>query len=563
LSRHSIVKTTPEQTPNLINYSRPLLAAVLVTGAICQIVAPATAAAVPSIKNQATATYEDPQYPANPKDPNDPKRIYTSSNLIEIGIQEVAGIGVKHQGLTDDNGKAVTPQAGDTVYCRFDVTNIGNDATKFFIPNKATIFGAGTVLKVQYFEPTTKTWQDVPATNGVTSGSFAPQASLQVRVVVKVNPGAIGKITVSLGKTNGTSPNLQNAERVIAKQDPEDVYTVDNADGTNGEIDGSPVNGVREAMDTQDMTITGVGLLNGPKDQPEASGLAIGSTTPDNNLDFTNKSTPVKPGLLAGERFDPDPVGFYNTVENIAQTSIDLKVIPTIKADELLPDGTKITLKDPAKLADAGVNFTVTSGKLVPNDANKPVLVLLQVPSNSNVDYITIIDLPAGTPAIVGYPVKLTAFVDLNNDNLPNPNELQNQTIDRLYSGFIDLFKESRILDPDKKPLNEFSKDNKATKSGQYIEYRIKFTNVSIAAIEGSGSKPLSAKNFTITEDGTVLPNNWATLTANDPGSVNASLGLVTVSPPGNKPDVTKYVNTISVLAPGNTGTFGFIRKVK
>jgi hypothetical protein len=557
------VKTTPDRTPKLINYSRPLLAAVLVTGAICQIVAPAAAAPVPSIKNQATATYEDPQYPANPKDPNDPKRIHTISNIIEIAIQEVAGIGVQHQGLTDVSGQAVTPLAGDTVYCRFDVTNIGNDATKFFIPNKATISGAGTVLKVQYFDLPTKTWQDVPATTGFTSSSFAPQGSLQVRVAVKIADGAIGKIAVSLGKTNGTSLNIQNAERFTAKQDPEDVYTIDNADGTNGEIDATPVNGVREAMDTQDMTIAGVGLFNGPKDQPEASGFAIGSNTPDNNLDFTNKSTPVKPGLLAGERFDPDPVGFYNTVENFAQTPIDIKVIPTISANELLPDGTKVTLKDPTKLADPGVNFTITSGKLVPNDVNKPVLVLRQVPSNGKVDYVTIVDLPAGTPAIVGYPIILTAFIDLNNDNLPNPTELQNQTIDRLYSGFIDLLKESRILAADKKPLNEFSKDNKATKSGQYIEYRIKFTNVSIAAIDGSGSKPLSAKNFTITEDGTVLPNNWATLTAHDPGSVNASIGLVTVSPTGDKPNVTKYVNTISVLAPGNTGTFGFIRQVK
>jgi hypothetical protein len=525
--------------------------------------APASAVPVPSIKNQATATYEDPQYPANPKDPNDPKRIHTISNLIEIAVQEVAGIGVKQQGLTDVSGNAVTPLAGDTVYCRFDVTNIGNDGTKFFIPNKATISGAGRVLKVQYFDPPTKTWQDVPATTGFTSSSFAPQGSLPVRVVIKIADGAIGKIAVSLGKTNGTSPNLQNAERVTAKQDPEDVYTVDNADGTNGEIDGTPGNGSREAMDTQDIAITAVGLFNGPKDQPEASGLAIGSTTPDNNLDFTNKSTPVKPGLLAGDKFDPDPVGFYNTVENFAQTQIDIKIIPTIKADELLPEGTKVTLKDPSKLADPGVNFTVSSGKLIPNDVNKPALVLLQVPSKAKVDYITIVDLPAGTPAIVGYPVKLTAFIDLNNDNLPNPNELQNQTLDRLYSGFIDLFKESRILAADKKPLNEFSKDNKATKSGQYIEYRIKFTNVSVAAIDGSGSKPLSAKNFTITEDGTVLPNNWATLTAHDPDSANVSIGLVTLTPPGNKPDVMKYVNTISVLAPGNTGTFGFIRKVK
>jgi hypothetical protein len=525
--------------------------------------APASAAPVPSIKNQATATYEDPKLPANPSDPNDPKRLQTVSNIIEIAVQEVAGISVQRRGVTNDLGQAVTPQSGDTVYSRFDVTNIGNDPTKFFIPNKATISGAGTVLKVQYFEPSTKTWQDVPATTGFTSGSFAPQSSLQVRVVVKITAGAIGKVSVALGKTNGTSPNSQNVERVIAKQDPEDVYTVDNVDGTDADIDGAPANGVREAMDTQDMSIAGVGLFNGPKDQPEANGFALGSTTPDNNLDFTNKSTPVKPGLLAGEKFDPDSVGFYNTVENIAQSPSDIKIIPTIKADELLPEGTKVTLKDPATITDVGVNFTVTGGKLVPIDPSKPALLLRQVPSNGNADYVTIVDLPAGTPAIVGYPVVLTAFIDLNNDNLPNSIELQNQTIDRLYTGFIDLSKESRILGTDKKPLNEFSKDNKATKSGQYIEYRIKFTNVSVAAIEGSGSKPLSAKNFTITEDGTVLPNNWATLTTHDPSSANASIGLVTIVPPWNNPDVTKYVNTISVLAPGNTGTFGFIRKVK
>ncbi len=555
------MKNTPEH-PTSINYSRPLLAAILVAGALCQIAAPASAASIPSIKNQATATYEDPQNPANPNNPNDSKRIETVSNLLEIAIQEVAGITVQHRGVTDERGQAVSPQAGDTVYARFDVTNIGNDPTKLFVPNQATISGAGTVVKVQYFDLITKTWQDVSAT-GLTSASFPPQGSLQVRVVVKITDGASGNITVSLGKTNGTSPNLQNAERVTANQDPEDVYTVDNVDGTDGEIDGSPVNGVREAMDTQDMTITTVGLFNGPKDQPEAIGFAIGSSTPDNNLDFTNKSTPVKPGVIAGDKFDPDPVGFYNTVENTAQTSTDIKIIPTIKADELLPEGTKVTLKDPANLADAGIIFTVISGKLVPNDLTKSVLVLPQVPSRGRVDYITIIDLPAGTPAIVGYPVLLMAFIDLNNDNLPSSNELQNQTIDRAYTGFIDLFKESRILDENKQPLNEFSRDSKATKSGQYIEYRIKFTNVSIAPIEGSGSKPLNAKNFMIIEDGTSLPNNWATLTDHEPSSANASIGTITLTPPTNQPDVTKYVDTIPVLAPGNTGTFGFIRKVK
>lgn len=820
------MKLTPESPVKLIIYSRPLLYATVIASSAFSLITSAFAAPAPVITNQATATYEDADVPADPKNLNDPNRINATSNVLTVAIQEVAGISVSQKGLTDDQGATMVAKGGDTIYFRFDVKNIGNDGTRFFIPNKATITGAGKVQKVQYFDEVAKIWQDVPEL-GFTSRNIAPLGILQTRVVVKVDDGAKDKIAVALGKTNETTANAQNQLQTTANTNPEDVYTVDNPDTEAGEIDGAPINGVREAMDTQEVTINGqlqafatlkatagnyvaadtsitynlkfkvedkapsqasnviptdlvgtvvpglgtkpgilisdaiplgtkftsvvvpngwvavyqygtpiaatdradtttwsfdapittntgtlirvgfflpesritkgtevtgfqikvavidpikttqvyniaqlfgnspanardpqdktpnpslpvvdesgdnnpnnfntdgtpgvkdlqgkpfvspgivdpntaatdprnpknigqdskgdntgegVGgefgstvvtattILNGPKGQPEALGIT------GNNSDFTNKSTPVEPGIIKGSslKFDPQAVGFFNTVQNGGDFTTDIKILPTVKADEQLPRGTKVTLK--LVTTDAGVVFLADgAGNLTPADATKPVLVMPQVEPKASVDYMTIIDLPIGTAAVTGYPVVLTAFIDRNNDNLPGTDEPSNQTLDRVYTGFIDLVKESRILGANQQPLNEFTISSKVAQPGQYIEYRITFKNVSVAAPDFSGSKPLTANLFVITEDGnpglkdTSNLNNWADLTINEPSSTKVSLGTVGYFTAPNSLvvqtltttddlNVTKYVNTVGTLAPQKSGTFSFIRKVK
>jgi hypothetical protein len=361
---------------------------------------------------------------------------------------------------------------------------------------------------------------------------------------------------VSLGKT--TAPNLQNQDRTVPAQ-PEDVYTIDNTDGADNEITGAPVNGTREAMDSQTTKIAKVNsLLNGPKGKPEATGLGG-----DNNKDFTNRTTNVKGGIKKGDKFEPDLLGFSNTVKNGSDAPTDIKLIPSIKADEPLPEGTLVTLK--LTKDDPGVVFKVTGGKLVPVDPTKPALILPKVPAQGTVDYIVAIKLPAGTDALKGYPVELIAFIDRNNDNLPNPNELQNITIDRAYTGFMEVLKESRTLDQNKKPINSFSAEPKTAKSGQFIEYLIKFNNISGLVPDGSGSKGLSAANFTITEDGKTAINNWGELTVNDPKSATATRGTVTFSPVNdtNSPGVQIYTNNAGTIPPQTGGTFGFIRQLK
>jgi hypothetical protein len=790
------MKRTPKERHKLINYTHPLFATGLIAGSLVYAIAPAISAPIPSIDNQATASYEDPLNPPKTTDVNDPRRINTVSNLIRITIAEVAGITIKQKGITDDKDVNIsTVKSGDTVYFRFDIANIGNDGTEVFVPSKAGLTGAGNVQKVQYFDNSSNGWKDI-IDGGLVSGNIPRDNVLKVRVSVKVTDGASGDLSVSLGQTP-TIPNSQNIEIVNANINTlkltDRVFTIDNDDTADGEIPGAPGNGTREAMDTQTTTIgkqpqafatlkesdgtyviadrsitynlsfkventvptqagnfvpadlvgtvipglkdpgilisdaipvgtkfasaivpngwilvyqygaaigatdradtstwtttppdantndtlrrvgfilpngripkgnivdgfqlkltvidpftttqvanlaqlfgnspanpnditdktpntnlpvvdesgdlnpndfnadgtpgpkdpvtgkplvkPGFGdpstaiigkyittlinpgtILNGPKGIPEAKGIGD-----DNNQDFTNKS--IITSVETGSKLNPVIIGFMNTVKNQTGVPLDIKIIPTVKAGETLPDGTIVTLRDPKKLIP-DVVFTVKGGKFVANDATKPTFVIPQVASQQSVDYITGIDLPDGTDALKGYAVELVAFIDRNNDNLVGTDELTNKTTDRVYTGFISVLKESRVLDVDDKTVvSDFTADSKSqlAKPGQYIEYRLTFKNISPIIPDGSGSKGLTATNFTIIEDGYSSPNNWAGLTENDPNSAAVSVGTVafTLSDNTNTTTVdrkvTKYTHSVGNLAPQATGTFTFRRQV-
>jgi hypothetical protein len=804
------VKLAPDRYPKLINYYHPFLMAALIAGGWFRSITPLGAVEVSRINNQAIGSYEDPDSPADPKNPNDLRRINITSNLLQITVQEVAGMIISSKGVTNEQGATLnTIVGGDRAYFRFDVQNTGNDSTRVFIPNAATLTGGVTFQQVQYLEGST--WKDVPP-GGLTSSSIPAGGSIQVRVVVQVDRSASGEMSVSLGKT--ATPNLQNQERG-ASSDQEDVYSIDNTDNENpSEVNGAPANGTREAMATQTVTLgaqfqafaqvkqtsTGyapsdnsitynlslevlatappgvsnlqatdlvgtnlnldggvrTGILvseaiplgtkylgatpptNGnwivvyqygnpigatdradtaiwftqpptgqaivqrvgfflpesritrgttvsgfnlkvnvinplttqevnsiaqvfgatpanPKDpqdqtsnlnrpvfdesgdnnannynddgqpgpldangQPLVSPGIIDASVPvedprhpsrvqkddnggkgengeylsveiatgklsilfngprgvptakgstDDNDDFTNKTSPVPAGVRKGDQFNPPAVEFINTVQNAASFATNVKLIPQLKPGETLPPGTKVKLKKDAN--DSGVSFTLQEGQFVPDDAAKPALVLVGVDGNTGRDYITTIDLPAETVAVNSYPLILTAFFDLNNNDRVDSGEPQNQTIDRVYSGFIDFLKESRVLAPNQQPINDangqFSTAAKTAQPGQYIEYRIKFKNISEVPPENSGSKGISASKFEIIEDGDAAPNNWGSITENVPASAQVSPGTVEFSPVNdtNSLTVTKYTHKVGTLAPQTAGQFSFIRKVK
>ena len=229
---------------------RSLVASALIANGVFQFIAPVLAegtAANQEIDNTATATYED----------EEGNEINATSNTVTVTVAEVAGITVVGAGPEfQDGGDANNDgkfNARDEFYLIYDVTNTGNDPTKFQVPGAPTVNGPGTldgVLEISYDGGTN--WLPVDETTGLETDSVNPGDVVKVRVPVKVNDNAPtgGEISVELGNTD--EPDTQNQPRT---NQPDDVYTVDNNDGDAGEVAGAPVNGDREASATQTVTV--------------------------------------------------------------------------------------------------------------------------------------------------------------------------------------------------------------------------------------------------------------------------------------------------------------------
>ncbi|MEH2148113.1 beta strand repeat-containing protein [Nostoc sp.] len=235
-----------------------LVATALLTGSFFQFLTPVFAdgtTAGTSISNTATATYEDPNSPGT--------TINATSNTVVVTVAEVAGITVTASGVTDATSSPTntTVQVGDLLIYTYNLTNVGNDPTKFHIPNQATTTGPGTVSgtlpnggtanSLQYSTDGGQTWTNVPQ-GGVDTPSVPVGGTVLVRVPVTVQAGAQTNdiITVTLGNTPG------DAQNQLRSPDGGDVFTVDNPDGSVvGEVLGTPVNGTREASATEQIKV--------------------------------------------------------------------------------------------------------------------------------------------------------------------------------------------------------------------------------------------------------------------------------------------------------------------
>ena len=322
---------------------------------------------------------------------------------------------------------------------------------------------------------------------------------------------------------------------------------------------------------------------NGPANAPEATG-------PDgtDETDFTNQSALVPSGTAPGSTLDPAPVGFTNTVENTGSDAGDITLEPQAPANPGdLPPNTTVTITEGSNSATYSWNgsiFTTTD----------PPVTVASVPSGGIVNYGVEINLPPGTPlstdgagadptdpnapAIGGFPVPILASI--NTDGNPGA-EATNLTIDRVYTGYLRLAKESRILQGSGPAViageETFSTAAKSPSTGNIIEYRITYQNITEPQ-SGVGNVILDAANIVITENGTSGNNNWAldndanTVidTSNVPGSAgDTQSGTITFTPSGDQngttaaTDVTEYVDTIpGVLAPQDAGEFTFQRQL-
>jgi len=278
-------------------------------------------------------------------------------------------------------------------------------------------------------------------------------------------------------------------------------------------------------------------VLIGPMGQPAATGP--GSS---NNTDFTNRS--VTTGIAgvppcAGPAIpacSTNAVGFIvftNTVRNTGNaTDTFTLTAPTVPAGFTVGVGTN----------PAGPFTTISGGGS---------FALSPLTRNTDVNVYVRVDAPAAQQILTGFD----SIIQAASGNTPANT---NQTIDRLYTGFVRLDKSVTVVDASGNPS--------ATIPGAIIVYQIIYTNIMTAPAAGSNSSALTATSLVITEDGSAGGNNWATYTTQvttPAPSISTAGGTVTDgagNPVTNLTNVLK--GNVPSLAPGATGTLEFRRLI-
>lgn len=453
-----------------------------------------------------------------------------------------------------------------------------------------TVSGFSITVKVKSTATSPLTVNNIAQLFGQTSGG----TTLVYDESGDQNPSNYDGSTIPPGSTDTNNDGVPDTDPAVT-----DGYINDATDlGNTGTDSGNNNSGSGAGGEANTFTVQtplASNVFNGPEGTPDA----IGPTS--NNDDFTNKSSFVPPNQAPGSTLDPPGVAFTNTVKNSGTDPNNISLVPTKPTNPAdLPVGTLVTITYGSEsksyiwngnefLYDVDRNPSTTNDQSAIDDTSE-YITISNVAPGTNVNYGVEVNLPANTPLSTdidrGFPVPITAFVD---DGTPGLGlEPQNTTIDRVYTGFLKLVKESRIL-PGTGPAVQgndgtFSSDPKKPAPGNIIEYRITYKNISEAQA-GTGNILLRADKVVITEDGTTGGNNWALDndsdgkidTSNIVGSARDS-GAATINFYNGNPatnssidqtgttvntDVTKYVDTVTGnVAPGESRTFTFQRKV-
>lgn len=407
----------------------------------------------------------------------------------------------------------------------------------------------------------------------------------------------------------GFDPNTDNG-----KADPATQGT-----DTNNTNTGSGVDGEANVVTIAASPIPTSDILNGPANQPGATGLGN-----SNNTDFFNKSVTNVPANSQAV-FDPGAVSFNNTFKNSGAGKIDnlvLRPIAPSQADFVadntasnqtdpntgfgtnaqLPDNTQVTISYNGSTASYTWHTTGANANTFTLDSGSSAIRILNIAAGTTIDYTVKVDLAGNNAQLQAFPVAIAAFVDEDSNSnfdrtstTPAAEPFFNLTVDRVYTGYMKLVKMSRVLkgtgpdvpaaqgnfnstptsngvDPDPNTADV----TRTPVPGNIIEYQINYTNISTpASAGGNGSVLLDAKNLKIFEDGTgANGNNWAASTTHvlsqaiaTSGTVSFYNNVINTTTPGTgvaeAVTNTGYVNFIGTVAPNAAGTFTFQRQVK
>jgi hypothetical protein len=398
----------------------------------------------------------------------------------------------------------------------------------------ANSFPAGTLYTNSALTtaPLAATWSNSPS--GTTT-----RVAFRVGATLGASPACSGSFNfiVTVTTTDATTPIYAIADSfavntVSATITDQSGDALTNRGDSNANFN-EPKRGVPPAADdpaspTQGYqlptTLLRVGnVLIGPSGQPAATGPT------DQNDDYTNRSVTtgiagVAPGgvTTAGGTID-----FTNTVRNTGNANdVYTLTAPTV------PAGYTVAIST----AGAGGPFTTVSGG---------GSVTLPLSFGQQADIVVRVTAPAAQTVLTGFNSVIRAT---SANTVANSND----TIDRLYTGFLQLQKTVTVING--------TGVGGATDAvpGAVIEYSITYTNVSSSG--GTNNAMLTVSSLVITEDGNAAPNNWGSTTDQVVGSASDTLGGTLG---GDSAGSTVLTDSVATLAPGQAGTFKFRRTIR
>lgn len=259
------------------------------------------------------------------------------------------------------------------------------------------------------------------------------------------------------------------------------------------------------------------------------SGHSDASNTTAND-DYTNKSvnTGIAGIVFGGNTTANGTVVYINTLKNTGNADDTFKLTaPTV------PSGFTVEIS-----TNAGTDYTDVS--------NGTSFVTVAIAYNSTANVLVRVTEPTGNAVLSSFNTVIHAVSGITPAN-------DNDTIDRLYTGFIRLTKTAVVTNATGKG------ESIDAVPGAIITFSLGYAN--IASTGGTNCVTLNASNLVLTEDGTAGANNWGTYTSHVVSSATDSRsGTIT----GNAVITsTVLTDTVASLLAGQSGIFSFQRLVK
>jgi len=301
--------------------------------------------------------------------------------------------------------------------------------------------------------------------------------------------------------------------------------TVSNAGDGNADFNEGAQPGNVDGNGIQQQTLLqSVGaVFIGPFGQPGATGPT------STNDDYSNRSinTGIAGVAFGGTTTAPGTMVFSNTVQNTGNANDTFTLTaPTV------PAGFTVEIS-----TDGGTSYTTVQ----PGNGS----ISLPIAFGASANILVRVTAPAGSSVMTGFDTVIRA----TSTNTPAS---FNDTIDRLYTGFLRMDKAAVVTN------GTGAGGANAPVPGAEIEYVITYSNVSSAG--GSGNSMLTINNLVITEDGNAAPNNWGSTTDQVAGSASDSRGGTIT---GDTAGSTALTDTVSSVAPGQSGVFRFKRRIR